>query len=184
MRSSETDCGSRVTGWQVTQHEFSDDHVALVCSVLHQHRVAFVVIGGVAARLHDTGHATVDIDICPSRTSDNLRRLALALGELNARLRIEGDPEGLPFDPHPDALAKVTTMTLLTNAGPLDLCFTPAAFPDGYEELEAHAVTVEVGPVGVRVAALRDVVASKRAAGRPKDIVALPLLEARLREQG
>ena len=109
MRSSETDCGSRVTGWQVTQHELSDDHVALACSVLHQHRVAFVVIGGVAARLHDTGHATVDIDICPSRTSDNLRRLALAVGELNARLRIEGDPEGLPFDPHPEALAKVTT---------------------------------------------------------------------------
>jgi hypothetical protein len=40
---------------------------------------------------------------------------------------------------------------------------------------------IEVAAVDVPVASLEDVVVSKRAAGRPKDIVALPPLEARLR---
>ncbi|MCP3936644.1 MAG: hypothetical protein GY708_14860 [Actinomycetia bacterium] len=43
--------------------ELSDDHVAEICRVLLDQRVQFVVIGGVAARLHDTGHATIDIDV-------------------------------------------------------------------------------------------------------------------------
>ena len=71
-------------------------------------------------------------------------------------------------------------MTLITKEGPLDLCFAPAGFPDGYDSLYRHASVIVVGAVDVPVASLRDVVASKRAAGRPKDVVALPPLEAHL----
>jgi len=71
--------------------------------------VSYVVIGGVAARLHDTGHATVDIDVCPSRGKANLTRLASALSPLGARLRLEGDIDGVEFQPHADLLANVTT---------------------------------------------------------------------------
>ena len=138
--------------------ELDDDHVAAICRVLIEHEVRFVVIGGVAARLHDTGHATVDVDVCPSTDEDNLVRLAAALRH-------------------------VVTMTLITNDGPLDLCFQPAGFRDGYDALVGGSTTVVVAAVDVPVASLADVVASKRAAGRPKDIVALPALEARLREQ-
>ena len=74
-------------------------------------------------------------------------------------------------------------MTLITNQGPLDLCFQPAGFRDGYGALVVGAATVFLAGVDIPVASLADVVASKRAAGRPKDIVALPALEARLREQ-
>ncbi len=141
-----------------------------------------MVIGGVAARLHDTGHATIDIDVCPSSDEENLARLATALRELNARLRVEGDPEGIPFDAHVDTLRHVTTMTLVTTNGPLDLCFRPAGFTAGFVSLIENSVTIEVSAVHVPVASLADVVASKRAAGRPKDIVALPALEAKLRQ--
>lgn len=164
-------------------HELDDDHVAAICRVLIEHEVRFVVIGGVAARLHDTGYATVDVDVCPATDEDNLARLAAALRVLGAKLRIEGDVEGVPFDPHPDSLRHVVTMTLITNQGPLDLCFQPAGFRDGYDALIVGAATVVVAAVDIPVASLADVVASKRAAGRPKDIVALPALEARLREQ-
>lgn len=75
--------------------ELDDDHVAAICAVLAAHAVAFVVIGGVAARLHDTGHATVDIDLCPARDPENLRRLSAALKEMGARLRVEDDPHGV-----------------------------------------------------------------------------------------
>jgi hypothetical protein len=88
---------------------------------LIEHGVRFVVIGGVAARLNQTGYATVDIDICPSNAEANLVNLARALVELDARLRVEGDASGVWFAPHPDALRHVTTMTLITESGPLDL---------------------------------------------------------------
>lgn len=160
--------------------ELSDDHVAVICRALIDHEVEFVVIGGMAARLHDTGHTTIDIDICPSPDDANLSRLADALRELGARLRTEGDPDGVPFDPHPTMLRDVEMMTLITEEGPLDLCFAPAGFPDGYQSLTDRASVIVVGAVDVPVASLRDVVTSKRAAGRPKDVVALPPLEAHL----
>ena len=119
--------------------ELSDDHVVAICEVLIDHGVEFVIIGGMAARLHGTGHSTVDIDVCPSKSDANLADLAAALRELGARLRVEGDPAGVAFDPHPDALRQVETMTLITDHGPLDLCITPAGFPEGYDSLSEHA---------------------------------------------
>ncbi len=163
--------------------ELGDDHVGAICRVLIEHGVQFVVIGGVAARLHNTGHATLDIDVCPATTEENLERLSGALRELGARLRVEGETGGIAFDPHPDTIRQVNTLTLITEHGPLDLCFEPAGFGEGYEALATDAVTIEVDAIGIPVASLADVVESKRAAGRPKDIVALPALEARLREQ-
>ncbi len=74
-------------------------------------------------------------------------------------------------------------MTLITEHGPLDLCFTPDGFPNGYASLSEPAVVVEIAAVDVPVASLEDLVASKRAAGRPKDLVALPPLESHLRRQ-
>ena len=138
-----------------------------------------------AARLHDTGHTTIDVDICPSPEDANLSNLADALRELGAHLRVEGKPDGVAFDPHPDMLRNVEMMTLITEEGPLDLCFAPAGFPSGYDSLSEHASVIVVAAVDVPVASLRDVVTSKRAAGRPKDVVALPALEAHLasREQ-
>ncbi len=167
----------------MTQPELDDDHVVTICRVLNEHGVVFVVIGGVAARLHETGHSTVDIDVCPSPTKDNLTRLAAALKALGACLRVEGDPEGVAFEPHPDLLAKMKTMTLTTSHGPLDLCFTPAGFTGGYDELAAHVVVVRHADVDIPVASLEDVIASKQIAGRPKDVAALPALEAHLRKQ-
>lgn len=164
-------------------HEIGDDHISAICRVLVDYEVEFVIIGGVAARLHDTGYATIDVDICPSATDGNLENLAGALRTLSARLRVPGDPEGMPFYPHPDMLRGVTTMTLITEHGPLDLCFEPAGFPNGFKSLEANAITLIVGQVELSVASLDDVVVSKRAAGRPKDIAVLPLLEAHLRKE-
>jgi len=167
----------------VADEQIDDDRIAAVCRVLLDHRVDFIVIGGVAARLHDTGHATVDIDICPSSVDGNLERLAAALRSLDARLRVTGDPDGVPFDPHPHQLRQMSTLTLLTTYGPLDLCFEPAGFESGYSSLRPGQVVVIVAGVSVPVASLGDVVTSKRSAGRPKDIVALPVLEARLRQR-
>lgn len=97
----------------------------------------FVIIGGMAGRLNDTDHATIDVDIS-SFDEVNPANFAGAVRELGVRLRVEEDPEGVPFDPDPGLLRQVETTTMITEHGPLDLCFVPAGFPDGYVGLCAH----------------------------------------------
>jgi hypothetical protein len=54
---------------------------------------------------------------------------------------------------------------------------------DGFDGWDARAVDVEIAPaLVVRVAALDDIIDSKRAAGRAKDEHALPYLESLLDE--
>ena len=96
--------------------ELSDDHVAVICRVLNDHEVEFAIIGGMAARLHDAGYTTIDVA--------NLSGLGDALRELGARLRVEGDPAGVAFDPHPAMLRGVEMMTLVTEEG-RSICASP-----------------------------------------------------------
>jgi hypothetical protein len=60
--------------------------------------------------------------------------------------------------------------------GDIDLTFTPAGFPDGYNGLLPGAQPHSIGHVIVQVADLDDVIKSKTAAARPKDLDALPEL--------
>ena len=113
-----------------------------------------------------------------------IKHLAAALGELRARLRVDGVPEGVaaPLDAEP--LASRSVLTLVTDYGPLDLSFVPEGTA-GYEDLASRASRLTVGDhAGVPVADLADVIASKEAAGRAKDLRQLPSLRrllARLR---
>ena len=106
----------------------------------------------------------------------NLGRLAQALRELDARIRVDDWDESLPFDSSAESLRGISMLNLRTAAGDLDLTFTPSAFPDGYNDLVRDAQPHTIGDITVNVAAIDDVIASKKAAGRPKDIDALPEL--------
>ena len=143
--------------------------------VLERHRVQYVVVGGYAAELHGSVRRTVDVDVVPRTTTDNLDRLAAALREVQARIRTEGLPEGLPFSPSAESMVGMTMLNLVTAHGELDLNFTPSGTA-GYEDLHTGATTFAVGRVQVQVASLADVIRSKTAAGRPKDFDALPEL--------
>ena len=61
------------------------------------------------------------------------------------------------------------------DLGMLDLCFFPAA-RQTYEQLAAHAQTFQVFGLEIAVARLDDIIESKTAAGRNKDLRALPTL--------
>lgn len=147
---------------------------------LNTHGVAYVLVGGFAAVAHGSSLLTEDIDISPARDRANLDRLAEALRELGATIRTEHEPAGVAFPCDGAFLAAQTMMlNLVTECGDLDLILAPAAFPNGYEDLFGNASAIDLGD-GVRtlVASLADVIASKRAAGRTKDVAVLPHLEA------
>ena len=147
---------------------------------LNRHRVAYVVVGGLAAVAHGSALPTEDVDITPARDRKNLDRLAAALRALDARIRTENEPDGVDFPCNGDFLAAQPLMlNLVTDAGDVDLTLAPAGFPHGYDDLVDNSVAIDVGDgKATRIAALADVIASKRAAGRTKDAMALPHLEA------
>ena len=146
-----------------------------IVAVFAVHGVDFVVVGGYAAAVHGATRPTYDLDACPATDWDNLDRLAGALRELQATIRVDDKPEELPFDTSADALVGMTALNLRTRFGDLDLTFAPTG-TGGYPDLIEHASLRRVGDVEVRIASLADVIRSKEAAGRAKDLDALPEL--------
>lgn len=148
-----------------------------IVAVLNRHGVKYVVIGAFAAIAQQAPiPATRDIDLTPERSTENLIRLSGALKELGARIRTESVPKGLPFDHDGASLGRATTWNLVCPLGELDISFSPSAFEQGYRDLAPRAHLVRVADVEVPVADLADVIRSKEAAGRPKDLRVLPLL--------
>lgn len=152
-----------------------EQQVRPILEVLERHDVAYVVVGGFAALLHGARRPTVDIDVVPDTSRDNLRRLAAALTELGVRVRTDAVEGGLPFSVSAESMTGVLMLNLLTEHGDLDLTFRPAG-TEGFGDLSRDSVAMDVGGVRVLVASLEDVVRSKEAANRLKDAVALPEL--------
>jgi hypothetical protein len=151
--------------------------------VFDRHGVEYLIVGGVAARAYGASRTTKDFDCLVRRARENLDRLATAMRELNARLRIEGlsDAEAaqLPMQIDAVALNAIEISTWRTDAGDLDV-LVDIPGRDGrrrqYEDLAANARALDYAGMSVRVAGLADIIASKEWANRPKDREALPEL--------
>lgn len=142
---------------------------------LADHGVRFVLIGGYAAALRGSPVITGDLDVCYARDDENLARLAEALGSLAARLR--GAQPDLPFRLDARTLRAGDHFTFSTSAGPVDILGTPSG-TKGFSDLDANATGEVVNGLTIRVASVEDLIRMKRAAGRPKDLIALEWLAA------
>jgi hypothetical protein len=165
-------CGGR----KVSSRDFDPERLLAALAAAD---VRFVLIGGMAAILHGDVGVTVDLDVVPEREPENLERLALALRALGARIRTQGEPEGLAFDCSSAflrLLAPDAILNLTTRSGDLDLTFRPSG-THGYADLRREAVEIEAADgLRILVASLADVIRSKEAANREKDRLALPRL--------
>lgn len=154
-----------------------------IIRVLAEHKVRYVLIGALAARLQGFPRVTADADITPARDLENLKRLAEALRELEARVFTESVPEGLPFDPSAEALARGDIWNLVTAGGRLDLAFEPSG-TEGYEDLLDGAHRFETFGVELLAAGLEDIVRSKQASDRPQDRQDVIVLREMLKRRG
>lgn len=130
--------------------------------------VEFLVVGAHALAVHGRPRATGDLDIWVRSTPDNARRVYAALADFGAPLAgiVPNDfsttdvvyQVGLP----PSRIDVLTGLTGLTFA-------------------EAWPRRAEVTLAGVRVALLgrEDLIANKRATGRPQDLADVAALEQR-----
>jgi len=149
--------------------------------LLAERGVRFILIGGLAAQAHGSPSLTADMHIVPLWDRPNLERLEGILHEV-AAIR-HGLPDDSPPLPPLDArtLLAGAVFTLNSRFGRFDLL----ANPDpglGFETLERNAIKVSMFGLPVLAAGLDDLIAMKRAAGRPKDRIELEILGA-LREE-
>jgi hypothetical protein len=142
---------------------------AVILRALADHDVDYVVVGGMAVQAHGNPRTTQALDLVPEPSRANGRRLVQALTDLGAR------PLG-ELDPTPVVVPRSGVLELDTDAGGVDIHRSPpGAAP--YPDLRRRALELELEPgVTVPVAGLDDLIAMKRASGRPidrSDILAL-----------
>ncbi|MGH9875081.1 MAG: hypothetical protein ACRD9S_21710 [Pyrinomonadaceae bacterium] len=148
--------------------------------LLGNHGIECVIIGGVAATLYGSSILTNDLDVCYARNVLNLERLADALKSVNAKLR--NAPPDVPFLPDAETLRRGLNFTFQTDVGALDLLGDVRGVGD-YNDAASGAVMYQLFGYSFAVLEIGKLILAKRTAGRAKDLVALPELEAIRRTQ-
>jgi predicted nucleotidyltransferase len=149
---------------------------------LTEEKIAFVVVGGVAAAAHGATRLTNDIDVCYDAIDrDNVD----ALGKLLHRWKTypRGVESGLPFIMDGKTLRGAPMLTLRSKEGDVDVMDRISGIGD-YKAVRAHSETIEAFGVKFRVIDLPTLIKAKKAAGRPRDFEHLPELEALLALRG
>ena len=147
----------------MTRREIPLD-AARVLHALDAHDVEYALIGGLAVQAHGHTRTTQDVDIVPAPDPENLNRLAEALRELDARPAGQRSRQA----GWAGSFASDRATSLDTVAGGVDVHMRPpGAAP--YAELRERALVIEVLGAVVPVASRDDLIAMKRASGRPID---------------
>jgi ABC-type sugar transport system substrate-binding protein len=152
-----------------------------VLAALNTAGVRYLVVGGVAVVLHGHLRTTADLDLVVALDEGNARGAIRALESLGFRPRAP-----VPASQFADARARaewiegkgLTVFSMWSErvAGlEVDLFVEePFEFEQGY----ARAVDVELDSTSAKVASLEDLLAMKRASGRPLDLADVEALEA------
>jgi len=136
-----------------------------VYSSLQKHKVRYVTIGGVAAILHGVPRATFDLDILIEATLENAQRLLDAL--LDAGLDTAAMTTAEEILAH--------EITIFRDKVRIDVqTATPGI---EFEAAWQKKVVMKYRKQAFYVVAIEDLIASKRAAGRAKDLEDVRLLE-------
>ena len=144
--------------------------LAFVARALKKVNLDAVLIGNAGAALHGVPVTTIDLDFFIRRTPANVQKLkALAI-----------DIDAVMFRPYYPVSG---LFRLMRNPDNLQLDFMTAIHgPKSFEGVRSRSTEIEVGGQELHVASLADIVASKRAANRPRDLAVLAILENALDE--
>ena len=121
---------------------------------------------------------TTKFEINYSEKDENLTKIVSALSRFNPRPR--DFPNDLPYFFDERSLQNATNFTFETTIGDIDLLGEVAGVGT-YSEVKKSSVIFELYERDVQVLSIDALIDAKRAAGRTKDLLVLPELEA-LRE--
>ena len=144
-----------------------------ILNALHDHRVDFVIVGGVAAALHGGSRVTFDLDVVPSLAPDSWQSAVDLLWGLGARPRIPEPVERIREVEHIRRWRREKNMLALNfrtsdGATEVDLLVGES---DAFDELKQRAVEVTVDQRTFFVASIDDLISMKQRAGRPQDLL-------------
>ncbi|MEP6718898.1 MAG: hypothetical protein ABJB21_07140 [bacterium] len=144
--------------------QFNPAQAQEVAAAFAAHGVDYMFIGKSGAILLGYPGTTQDVDVYPRKDRENGRRIVAALKDLGFVLDnelIEEILRGKDF--------------VQIKSGPFDIDLVFA--PDGIENYSEARKRMDTSS-GFPVLNIRDIIASKRSANRPRDVIELPLLEA------
>jgi hypothetical protein len=125
-----------------------------------------IVVGNTASILNDAPVLTQDVDLLIRDTQRNRRKLNLLVAALGGTLIPIADK----------------TRRILGTRVPIDILFDKISGAGGsFAAVLSRSHQEVVGNDILTVASLADIIKSKRAAGRPKDLAVLPILETTLK---
>jgi len=142
-----------------------------VARMLRETGLDVVMIGNAAAALQGAPVTTVDVDFLFQKTPANLRKLKKLARALDATIL-------RPYYPVSD-LYRVMAEDLALQ---VDFMATVHGMRS-YNSVKSRAISVDVGGEVLLVASLPDIIASKRAADRPRDRAVLDALATTLEEK-
>jgi len=141
--------------------------LVMLLGVLKDVGLEVVVVGSTAAVLQGAPVMTQDVDLLIRDTPRNREKLAALCRALGA---------------HPMEVSPLSSVRTLVGADiPIDIHFDSLPGAPRFEALRSRALRMKLGAHEAIVASLADAIASKEAAGRPKDLAQLPTLRETLR---
>lgn len=142
-------------------------------AALEQAGVDYVVVGGVAVVLHGHLRTTGDLDIVVRLSGDHARRAVEALTRLGMRPRLPVPAEDFADSTKRREWISTKGLTVFSFWDPNDAAFFVDVFaeePFDFSAVHARAQRVQLSGTTAVVVAIEDLVAMKRAAGRPIDL--------------
>src|SRR5947207_9822823 len=133
--------------------------IAQGLKLFNDFKVDCVIVGGVAAGAYGSSQVTYDVDICYSRTPDNLLKLAEALRSVDATLR--GAPKDLPFLLDAETLRRGLNFTFDTSIGKIDILGEVSGVGD-YAECLKDSSEAELFGISCHVISLAKLIVAKR----------------------
>ena len=143
----------------------------LIAKSLAQCRLEAILIGNAAAALHGAPVTTLDFDFFFRKTPANLQKLKMFADSLNAViLRPYYPASGLYRVVNEDRGLQVDFMSAIHGCS-------------SFASLRSRAESITLDGFSLFIASLDDIIHSKRAAKRPRDIAVLEILEKTLNEK-
>lgn len=141
--------------------------VTEVLTALRKSGLEAIVVGSVGALMQGAPLTTDDMDVLIRDTPKNREKLKEVEQRLGARA-VELSP-----------LSR--TLRITTLGAHVDFLFDELSGGLGFQRLRSRSLEVDLGGVIAVVATLEDIIASKEAAARPKDLAQLPILRDTLK---
>lgn len=152
----------------MTDKTFRPEQARAVADAFARRGVEYLFIGKGGAILLGYPGATQDVDLFPRKSADNGRRIVAALEEIGFTLSAAD---------RADIVSGKDFVQISSGPFDVDLVFAPDGI-ESYDAAARNSVRVENFPV----MAIADIIASKRAAGRKRDLAEIDLLEEFRRE--